>query len=115
MQNGLLVVSMLMDGHRGLAEQLASCDLLPVLQSCWREGQSSDRAQALLALSAINRLAEHGLPLGPEAAGTACPPAPAPAPAPRVPRAGLPGLAGQSPEGLLLLPWVPGWAQVSLS
>ncbi|OWK53581.1 Cullin-9 [Lonchura striata] len=68
-QNGLLVVNMLMDGHRGLAEQLASCDLLAVLQSCWRAGQSSGCPQAVLALSAINRLAEHGLPLGPEAAG----------------------------------------------
>ncbi|XP_023779099.1 cullin-9-like [Cyanistes caeruleus] len=65
-QNGLLVVNMLMDGHRGLAEQLASCDLLAVLQSCWRDGQSSGCPQAVLALSAINRLAEH---LGPEAAG----------------------------------------------
>ncbi|XP_059696736.1 cullin-9-like isoform X3 [Haemorhous mexicanus] len=68
-QNGLLVVNMLMDGHRGLAEQLASCDLLAVLQSCWRAGQSSGCSQAVLALSAINRLAEHGLPLGLEAAG----------------------------------------------
>ncbi|XP_057876139.1 cullin-9-like isoform X2 [Melospiza georgiana] len=69
-RNGLLVVNMLMDGHRGLAEQLASCDLLAALQSCWRAGQSSGCPQAVLALSAINRLAEHGLPLGPEAAGT---------------------------------------------
>ncbi|XP_054146207.1 cullin-9-like [Melozone crissalis] len=69
-QNGLLVVNMLMDGHRGLAEQLASCDLLAALQSCWRAGQSSGCPQAVLALSAINRLAEHGLSLGPEAAGT---------------------------------------------
>ncbi|KAM7060577.1 cullin-9-like isoform 3-T3 [Acridotheres tristis] len=68
-QNGLLVVNMLMDGHRGLAEQLASCDLLAVLQSCWRDGQSSGCPQAVLALSTINRLAEHWLPLGPEAAG----------------------------------------------
>nr|XP_030124795.3 cullin-9 isoform X2 [Taeniopygia guttata] len=68
-QNGLLVVNMLMDGHRGLAEQLASCDLPAVLQSCWRAGQSSGCPQAVLALSAINRLAEHGLPPGPEGAG----------------------------------------------
>ncbi|XP_062346714.1 cullin-9-like [Cinclus cinclus] len=68
-RNGLLVVNMLMDGHRGLAEQLASCGLPAVLQSCWREGQSSGCPQAVLALSAINRLAEHRLPLGPEAAG----------------------------------------------
>ncbi|XP_056344719.1 cullin-9-like isoform X2 [Oenanthe melanoleuca] len=72
-QNGLLVVNMLMDGHRGLAEQLASCGLLAVLQSCWRAGQSSGCPQAVLALSAINRLAEHRLPLGPQAAGTEVP------------------------------------------
>ncbi|XP_066172808.1 cullin-9-like [Sylvia atricapilla] len=67
-QNGLLLVNMLVDGHRGLAEQLASCDLLAVLQRCWSEGQSSGCPQAGLALSAINRLAEHGLPPGPAAA-----------------------------------------------
>ncbi|XP_066172796.1 cullin-9-like [Sylvia atricapilla] len=72
-QNGLLLVNMLVDGHRGLAEQLASCDLLAVLQRCWSEGQSSGCPQAGLALSAINRLAEHGLPLGPAAAGTEVP------------------------------------------
>ncbi|XP_030921229.1 cullin-9, partial [Geospiza fortis] len=78
-QNGLLVVNMLMDGHRGLAEQLASCDLLAVLQSCWRAGQSSGCPQPGLALH------------------------PARATAPRVPRAGLPGPTGQSTE-LLLAP-----------
>ncbi|XP_051648888.1 cullin-9-like isoform X4 [Manacus candei] len=72
-QNGLLVVNMLMDGHRGLAEQLASCDLPAVLQSCWRDGQSSGCPHAVLALRAINRLAEHGLPLGLEAAGREAP------------------------------------------
>ncbi|XP_032537917.1 cullin-9-like isoform X6 [Chiroxiphia lanceolata] len=72
-QNGLLVVNMLMDGHRGLAEQLASCDLPAVLQSCWRGGQSSGCPHAVLALRAINRLAEHGLPLGLEAAGREAP------------------------------------------
>ncbi|RMC07795.1 hypothetical protein DUI87_15264 [Hirundo rustica rustica] len=68
-RNGLLVVNTLMDGHRGLAEQLAGCGLLAVLQSCWRDGQSSGRPQAALALSAVNCLAEHRLPLGPGAAG----------------------------------------------
>ncbi|XP_017690827.1 PREDICTED: cullin-9 [Lepidothrix coronata] len=72
-QNGLLVVNMLMDGHRGLAEQLASCDLPAVLQSCWRDGQSSGCPHAVLALRAINCLAEHGLPLGLEAAGREAP------------------------------------------
>ncbi|XP_063247771.1 cullin-9-like isoform X2 [Prinia subflava] len=67
-QNGLLVVNALVDGHRGLAEQLASADLLAVLQSCWRAGPSGGCPRAGLALSALNRLAEHGLPPGPEAA-----------------------------------------------
>ncbi|XP_030355123.1 cullin-9-like isoform X1 [Strigops habroptila] len=72
-QNGLLVVNMLIDGHRGLAEQLASCDLPAVLQSCWRDGQSPGCPHATLALGAINRLAEHGLPLGPQTAGREAP------------------------------------------
>ncbi|KAM4680914.1 LOW QUALITY PROTEIN: cullin-9-like [Amazona ochrocephala] len=72
-QNGLLVVNMLIDGHRGLAEQLASCDLPAVLQSCWRDGQSPGCPHVTLALGAINRLAEHGLPLGPQSAGSSCP------------------------------------------
>ncbi|KAM6139388.1 cullin-9-like isoform 1-T1 [Phoenicopterus ruber ruber] len=72
-QNGLLVVNMLIDSHRGLAEQLASCDLPTVLQSCWWDGQSTGCPHAMLALSAINRLAEHRLPLGPETAGREAP------------------------------------------
>ncbi|KAM6083434.1 cullin-9-like [Chlamydotis macqueenii] len=72
-QNGLLVVNMLIDGHRGLAEQLASCHLPVVLQSCWEDGQSSGCPHAMLALSAINRLAEHRLPLRPETAGREAP------------------------------------------
>ncbi|XP_063184057.1 cullin-9-like isoform X1 [Chroicocephalus ridibundus] len=72
-QNGLLVVNMLMDSHRGLAEQLVSCDLPTVLQSCWWDGQSTVCPHAMLALSAINRLTEHRLPLGPEMAGREAP------------------------------------------
>ncbi|KAM9016211.1 cullin-9-like [Ara ararauna] len=72
-QNGLLVVNTLIDGHRGLAEQLASCDLPAVLQSCWRDGQSPGCPHATLALGAINRLAELGLPLGPQSAGREAP------------------------------------------
>ncbi|XP_065535597.1 cullin-9-like isoform X2 [Lathamus discolor] len=72
-RNGLLVVSVLMDGHRALAEQLASCDLPAVLQSCWRDGQSPGCPHAALALGAINRLAEHGLPHGPQSAGGEAP------------------------------------------
>ncbi|KAM6298282.1 cullin-9-like [Aegotheles albertisi] len=72
-QNGLLVVNMLIDGHRGLAEQLVSCDLPAVLQSCWGAGQSAGCPQALLALGVINRLAEHRLPAGPDTAGREAP------------------------------------------
>ncbi|XP_071661934.1 cullin-9 isoform X9 [Patagioenas fasciata] len=72
-QNGLLVVNMLIDGHRGLAEQLVSCDLHTVLQSCWWDRQSTGCPQAMLALSTINRLAEHRLPLRLEMAGREVP------------------------------------------
>ncbi|XP_056213198.1 cullin-9-like isoform X3 [Falco biarmicus] len=72
-QNGLLVVNMLIDGHRGLAEQLVSCDLPAVLQSCWWDRQGSGCPHAMLALSVINRLAEHRLPVGPEVAGREAP------------------------------------------
>ncbi|XP_064915017.1 cullin-9 isoform X16 [Columba livia] len=72
-QNGLLVVNMLIDGHRGLAEQLVSCDLHTVLQSCWWDKQSTGCPQAMLALSTINRLAEHRLPLCLEMAGREVP------------------------------------------
>ncbi|XP_075352795.1 cullin-9-like isoform X8 [Mycteria americana] len=72
-QNGLLVVNMLIDSHRGLAEQLASCDLPTVLQSCWWDRQSTGCPHAMLALSVINRLAEHRLPLGLEMAGREAP------------------------------------------
>lgn len=113
-QNGLLVVNMLMDGHRGLAEQLASCDLLAVLQSCWRDGQSSGRPQAVLALSAINRLAEHRLPLGPQAAGTALPSLPVPRRR-GCHRRGRLARQGRAPQGVLCVSERPGWAHVSLS
>ncbi|KAM7118617.1 cullin-9-like isoform 3-T3 [Ciconia maguari] len=72
-QNGLLVVNMLIDGHRGLAEQLASCDLPTVLQSCWWDRQGAGCPHAMLALGVINRLAEHRLPLGLEMAGREAP------------------------------------------
>ncbi|XP_026702271.1 cullin-9 isoform X2 [Athene cunicularia] len=72
-RNGLLVVNMLIDGHRGLAEQLAGRDLATVLQSCWWDGQSASCPHAMLALGVINRLAEHRLPLGPEMAGREAP------------------------------------------
>ncbi|KAM6278732.1 cullin-9-like isoform 3-T3 [Porphyrio hochstetteri] len=68
-QNGLLVVNMLIDGHRGLAEQLLSCGLPMVLRSCWWDGQSAGGRHAVLALGTINRLMDHRLPLGLETAG----------------------------------------------
>ncbi|XP_052557084.1 cullin-9-like isoform X2 [Tympanuchus pallidicinctus] len=69
-RNGLLVVRMLVDGHRGLAEQLVGCDLPVVLQSCWRAGRDAGCPIAMLALGVINRLAEHRLPRSPEMPGT---------------------------------------------
>ncbi|XP_066849591.1 cullin-9-like isoform X1 [Anser cygnoides] len=68
-RNGLLVLRMLVDGHRGLAERLVSGELPAVLQSCWRDGQGAGGPTALLALGVINCLAEHRLPLGPETPG----------------------------------------------
>lgn len=94
LQNGLLVVNMLIDGHRGLAEQLASCDLPTVLQSCWRDGQSTGCPHAMLALRVINCFAEHQLPL--ETAGRVSPAHPCHAVAPQTQWAGLPRLPGQS-------------------
>ncbi|XP_068796966.1 cullin-9 isoform X2 [Struthio camelus] len=68
-RNGLLVVNMLIDSHRGLAEQLVSCELPAVLRSCWREGQSTGCPSKTLALSAMSRLAEHEVLLSLETAG----------------------------------------------
>ncbi|KAM8809295.1 cullin-9-like [Eudromia elegans] len=67
--NGLLVLNMLLEGHRGLAEQLANCGLAPLLRSCWLEAPSPGCPSRLLALSAMNRLAEHEVPLDPGLAG----------------------------------------------
>ncbi|XP_065595579.1 cullin-9-like isoform X2 [Cyrtonyx montezumae] len=69
-RNGLLVAGMLVDGHRGLAEQLVGCDLPAVLQSCWKDGRDAGCPNAALALSIIDRLAEHRLLCGPEMPGT---------------------------------------------
>ncbi|OXB55188.1 hypothetical protein ASZ78_016324 [Callipepla squamata] len=69
-RNGLLVSRMLVDGHRGLAEQLVGCDLPAVLQSCWKDGRDAGCPSAVLALGVIGRLAEHRLPRGPEMPGT---------------------------------------------
>uniref|UniRef100_A0A8C6X1W7 Cullin-9 n=1 Tax=Naja naja TaxID=35670 RepID=A0A8C6X1W7_NAJNA len=62
-QNGLLVLNMLINNHKGLAEQLGSCDLRSVLQGCCQTGQSSNETLARIVL---NRLAEHKLPLSQE-------------------------------------------------
>uniref|UniRef100_A0A8D2L9J3 Cullin 7 n=1 Tax=Varanus komodoensis TaxID=61221 RepID=A0A8D2L9J3_VARKO len=45
-QNGLLVLNMLINNHKGLAEQLGNCDLHTVLQSCCQAGQSSNEMLA---------------------------------------------------------------------
>ncbi|XP_060103905.1 cullin-9-like [Heteronotia binoei] len=62
-QNGLLVLNMLINNHKGLAEQLGNSDLHSVLQNCCRSGQSSNE---MLARIVLNRLAEHKLPLSQE-------------------------------------------------
>ncbi|KAJ7341185.1 hypothetical protein JRQ81_005005 [Phrynocephalus forsythii] len=62
-QNGLLVLNMLINNHKGLAEQLGNCDLHSVLQRCCRAGQSNNE---MLARIVLNRLAEHKLPLSQE-------------------------------------------------
>ncbi|KAM6356070.1 LOW QUALITY PROTEIN: cullin-9-like [Podargus strigoides] len=96
-QSGLLVVNVLMDGHRGLAEQLASCDLPRVLWSCWGDGQSPGCPHAMLALSAINRLAEQQLLQGPGMAGSVPTPPPWHGPGGAAGRAALPGRAQHPP------------------
>ncbi|XP_067148797.1 cullin-9 isoform X10 [Apteryx mantelli] len=72
-RNGLLVVNMLIDSHRGLAEQLVSCDLPAVLRSCWWDGQSTGCPNKTLALSVIHRLVEHEVPVSLEMAGAEAP------------------------------------------
>nr|XP_020652581.1 cullin-9-like [Pogona vitticeps] len=62
-QNGLLVLNMLISNHKGLAEQLGNCDLHSVLQKCCKAGQSNNE---MLARIVLNRLAEHKLPLSQE-------------------------------------------------
>ncbi|KAL8185246.1 UNVERIFIED_CONTAM: hypothetical protein K2H54_043762, partial [Gekko kuhli] len=62
-QNGLLVLNMLISNHKGLAEQLGNCDLHSVLQNCCHSGQNSNE---MLARIVLNRLAEHKLPLSQE-------------------------------------------------
>uniref|UniRef100_A0A670K5K4 Cullin 7 n=1 Tax=Podarcis muralis TaxID=64176 RepID=A0A670K5K4_PODMU len=66
-QNGLLVLNMLINHHKGLAEQLGNSDLHAILQSCCRAGQSSNE---ILARIVLKSLAEHKLPLSQENAGT---------------------------------------------
>nr|XP_056709368.1 cullin-7 [Euleptes europaea] len=67
-QNGLLALNMLINNHKGLAEQLGNCDLHLVLQNCCRSGQSSNE---MLARIVLNRLAEHKLTLSQENADSA--------------------------------------------
>nr|XP_034967052.1 cullin-9-like [Zootoca vivipara] len=62
-QNGLLVLNMLINHHKGLAEQLGNSDLHAILQSCCRAGQSSNE---ILARIVLKSLAEHKLPLSQE-------------------------------------------------
>ncbi|XP_016847250.2 cullin-9 isoform X1 [Anolis carolinensis] len=59
-QNGLLVLNVLINNHKGLAEQLGNCDLYSVLKNCCQTGQ---RSNEMLARIVLNRLADHKLPL----------------------------------------------------
>ncbi|XP_074845382.1 cullin-9-like isoform X2 [Carettochelys insculpta] len=75
-RNGLLVAAMLMDGHRGLAEQLASCDIHSVLLSCCQGEQgptAPGHGNQALAKIALSRLAEHKLPTNLELAEAGAP------------------------------------------
>ncbi|XP_069092517.1 cullin-9-like isoform X1 [Pleurodeles waltl] len=60
-ENGLLVVNMLINSHRGLAEQLMNCSIHTVLQSCC-DSMASPQYE-MLSLIIKNRLAEHKLPV----------------------------------------------------
>ncbi|XP_069464981.1 cullin-9 isoform X2 [Ambystoma mexicanum] len=59
-QNGLLVVSMLINNHKSLAEQFLNCGIQAVLQNCC-ESLSSPQHE-MLALIVKNRLSAHKLP-----------------------------------------------------
>ncbi|XP_029448677.1 cullin-9-like [Rhinatrema bivittatum] len=66
-QNGLLVVSMLINNHKTLAEQLVSCDIYSLLENCCDNSSSQHK---MLALIVKNRLSEHKLPVDTEKTGT---------------------------------------------
>uniref|UniRef100_A0A8C4YJ43 Cullin 9 n=1 Tax=Gopherus evgoodei TaxID=1825980 RepID=A0A8C4YJ43_9SAUR len=55
-KNGLLVAGLLIDNHRGLAEQLVSCDVHSALRSCCQGGQG--HTTETLAQIALSRLAD---------------------------------------------------------
>ncbi|KAJ6666989.1 hypothetical protein lerEdw1_018991 [Lerista edwardsae] len=67
-QNGLLVLNLLVNNHKGLAEQLGNCGLHAVLQNCCCAGQSSNK---MLAQVVLSRLAEHKMLLNQESADSA--------------------------------------------
>ncbi|XP_069464995.1 cullin-9-like isoform X2 [Ambystoma mexicanum] len=56
-ENGLLVVSMLINNHKSLAEQLMNCSIDAVLQSCCES--TSSPQHKMLALIVKNSLSEH--------------------------------------------------------
>lgn len=72
-QNGLLVVNMLVDNHHGLAEQLVSCGIHSALQSCCQGGQNPAEPSCpseTLATAMLSRLVEHKVPSDLATAGT---------------------------------------------
>ncbi|XP_063158524.1 cullin-9-like isoform X2 [Candoia aspera] len=67
-QDGLLVLSKLIDYDKALAQQLGNSDLRCALQNVCRLGQSSDK---ILAQNMLTHLSEHKLPLSKENADSA--------------------------------------------
>ncbi|GCB74933.1 hypothetical protein scyTo_0020294, partial [Scyliorhinus torazame] len=65
-QDGLLIVIMLVSNHKSLAELLVSCDICPILYSCIGNGSSSTGShQQMLAIMALSNISlNHKLSTG---------------------------------------------------
>ncbi|XP_072406793.1 cullin-9 isoform X1 [Chiloscyllium punctatum] len=71
-QDGLLIVIMLVSNHKSLAELLVSCDICPILYSCIGSGSSSTGShQQMLAIMALSNISlNHKLSTGIENKGS---------------------------------------------
>ncbi|XP_048452589.1 cullin-9 [Rhincodon typus] len=71
-QDGLLIVIMLVSNHKSLAELLVSCDICPILYSCIGNGSSSTGShQQMLAIMALSNISlNHKLSTGIENKGS---------------------------------------------